>query len=295
MMIEDKLKARNGFSDVEKIVADYILDKREAIREESARHIAAQTYTSAASVTRLCQRLGYEGYHDFREAYLNELAYLSSHFQNLDPNYPFEEKDSPMRVAGKIGTLYKETIDDALSLITAEQLHDVCGVISRSRVIHVFSAGSHVHLAQPFKEKMLKLGKQVDIIRQHDLAYFQMDCAGKDECFLFISYSGEIENLIRIAAKGRQRGIPMICFTSYGNNRLSKLCSYSLYVSTREKLITNLGNYGVHLSVLYLFDVLYSVYFNQNYQKNLEQKVRVAGDFEKIRDSDNPILKENPK
>lgn len=89
---------------------------------------------------------------------MKELAYLRSHFQTVDANYPFESKDSPLRVANKLSALYKEIIDDTLTLITAEQLYQVLQVLKRCRTIHVMSAGAHAHLAYPFQEKMIKIG-----------------------------------------------------------------------------------------------------------------------------------------
>lgn len=292
MIIEEQLKMQKDFSDVEKIIANYILERGEQIKHDSARYIAGQVYTAPSSVTRLCQRLGFEGYPAFREAYLKEIAYLCSHFQRIDANHPFERKDGPIRVANKISALYGEIIDDTLSLITVEQMQTVVKIFETCRIIHVVSLGAHGHLAYPFREKMMKIGIQVDINQFSDIAYYQANVAKKDEVFLFISYSGELENVIKVADKAKQRGIPTICFTSFGHNCLSEVCDITFYVSTREKLITNVGTYGVYVSVLYLFDVLYSCLFNRNHQKNLSKKIEISTEYEQRRSSRNPILME---
>lgn len=291
-MIEEKLLHQDDFSDVEKALAAYILEKKDKIKNISSRKLAGETFTSPASVIRFCKKIGYDGYNHFKTAYLKELEYEVAHFRHLDPNYPFARKDSPIRIGNKIAELYMETIQDTLELLDAENLYQVMKVIEHAEVIHIVSNGSHLYLAYPFKEKMMKLGKRVDIIHQMDIAYFQMSYAKATECFLIISYSGEMEKLIRVAEKGKELGIPMICFTSMGDNSLSELCSYSLHLSTREKLVSNLGNYSVYQSVLYLFDLIYSCYFNKNYKVNLLNKLKIAREYEKERNSSNPILKE---
>lgn len=293
MIIEERLKQQEHFSEVEKVIADYLLEQKEKLRDQSARHIAGQTYTSPASIVRLCKRLGYKGYPDFKEDYLKEIAYLRSHFQTLDANYPFESKDSPLRVANKLSALYKEFLDDTLELITAQQLHNALNVLKRCRVIHVISVGAHAHLAYPFQEKMMKIGMQVDISQSMDIGYYQASIAPQDECFLFLSYSGEIDGILRIAQKAKSRRLPTICFTSYGSNRLSCLCDHTFYVSTRETLIANIGTYGIYLSVLYLFDVLYSACFNLNYEGNLADKINISREYQLKRHSENPILMED--
>lgn len=292
MIIEERLKLQEGFSDVEKAIADYILERGEELKNESARYVAGRVYASPSSVTRLCQRLGFDGYPDFRQAYLEEAAYLRSHFQRIDPNRPFERKDSPLRVASKLSALYGEIVDDTLSLITAQQLQAVMELFETCRRVHVMSLGSHAYLAYPFREKMMKIGMEVDIMKQSDIGYYQAGIAGRDEIFLFLSYSGELESLLRIAAKAKSRMVPAICFTSYGHNQLESLCDLVFYVSTRERLITNLGTYGVYVSVLYLFDVLYSCWFNRNHEKNLRKKTEISAEYQKKRCSENPILME---
>ncbi len=54
MIIEERLKLQEGFSDVEKAIADYILERGEELKNESARYVAGRVYASPSSVTRLC-------------------------------------------------------------------------------------------------------------------------------------------------------------------------------------------------------------------------------------------------
>lgn len=291
-MITDKLKAKVGFSEVEKNIADYLLEKGREMKSESARQIAGKVFTSPASITRLCQKLGYSGFSIFKEDYLKEIDYLESHFHDIDPNFPFAESDSQMRVSHKIAELYKETIADVSSLLTMEELRKFMAVIKKAKTIYIVSFANHRYLAYPFQEKMATIGKKVNIISQIDMAFYQASLAEKEDCFLFISYSGEHEHTLRTAVECKNRGIHTVCLTSYGNNSLSRICDHSLYVSTREKLITNVGNYGIYLSVLYLLDTIYSIYFNMNYQPNLDNKIAISKHCQRSRWSGNPILKE---
>lgn len=88
MMITDCLKEQKGFSAAEKEIADYLL-KAEDLEGKSAGDIAKELYISPSALTRFAQKLGFTGFSDFRKAYTEEVQYLSSHFQNIDPNFPF--------------------------------------------------------------------------------------------------------------------------------------------------------------------------------------------------------------
>lgn len=292
MLIREMLQLKQGFSEVEKILADYILENVDTIRKESARNIATKTFTSPASITRLCQHLGYKGYPDFREDFLKECDYLQSHFREIDANFPFQSGDAPIVVANKLSGLYGEFLADTASLLNPEQLLRAVEVMRSSRVIRILSTGAHGHLAYPFQEKMAKIGKQVEISLMTDLAFYQAGMMHSDEMFLFVSYSGEIDGILRVAEKAKKRKIPSVCFTSYGGNSLAALSDIVFYVSTRESLNTNLGSFGVYISVLYLFDVLYSCCLNENYQENLIRKIRISSEFQKKRHSKNAILQD---
>ena len=66
-----QLQEKAGFSPIECSIADHFLAVGESLREQSARSIAARLYTAPSTVSRLCKRLGYSGYNEFRDAYLD--------------------------------------------------------------------------------------------------------------------------------------------------------------------------------------------------------------------------------
>ncbi len=91
---------------------------------------------------------------------------------------------------------------------------------------------------------MVKIGKNVIIDNRLDMMFYQACYAKQDSVFLFISYSGETETLIRIAHKLKERKLQSIALTSYGGNSLSKLATVTAYhLSTHESLVHNIGNY----------------------------------------------------
>ena len=51
---------------------------------------------------RIAHKLGFQGWSDFKEAFLDEVIYLNSHFQEVDSNYPFTSQDTIMQIAHKI-------------------------------------------------------------------------------------------------------------------------------------------------------------------------------------------------
>lgn len=293
MLIRQRLALRDDFSQVDCAIADYILRRGAALQGESARHIASAVYTSASSVVRLCQKLGFAGYSDFRDAWLAEGRYLSGHFQEIDANRPFAPGDPVTTIASKMAALYRETVDDTLVLQDPDMLVQAVNYCRRAGTIYVCSAGSQSGLAEAFGEKMAKIGKTVLAEARTDMNFFHACTCPVTDCFLLISYSGETANTLRVARKLRQRRVHTVAITSYGGNTLGKLFSCKLYLSTRERLVSNTGNFGAHLSTMYLLDLLYAGVFGLDFEGNYELKKQVSREFEIYRRSENPVLKES--
>lgn len=289
-MIVEQLKEQEGFSPIERSIAQHFLEAGDALREQSARSIAAQLFTAPSTVSRFCKRLGYDGYNDFRDDYLDELRYLSSSFTDIDANQPFRKSDDARTIAAKIGALYRETVDDTLQLTDGATLEQAIQLVADARNVFVYSAGPQSYLAEDFVDKMARIGRRVIVTYKDDTSYFFSTGAQPDEVFIVLSYSGETSGALRIAEQARKVGSPVIALTSFGRNSLSQLADVTLHVSTREKLVEKLGCYGMSISTMLLLDVIYSCVLALDYDRNVINRVRLTRSYEVYRDSDNPIL-----
>lgn len=289
-MIVQQLREQAGFSPIERSIAEHFLSAGEALREQSARSIAAQLYTAPSTVSRLCKRLGYSGYNEFLDAYLDELRYLSSAFTQIDANQPFRKSDDARTIAAKMGALYRETVNDTLQLSEGETLERAVRLIADARNVFVYSAGPQSYLAEDFVDKMARIGRRVIVTHKDDTSYFFSAGAQADEVFVVLSYSGETSGALRIARQAKHAGAPLIALTSFGRNTLSDLADVTLHVSTREKLVEKLGCFGMSISTMLLLDILYSCVLALDYDRNVVRRVKVTRSYEVYRDSTNPIL-----
>lgn len=290
-MIEDILKEKKNMTSGEERIADYFLDKKTLLHKQSSRSIASQLFINPSMITRFCQKLGFHGYTDFLEQYLKEIEYTESHFQDLDPNHPFDDQDKNTVIASKIGQLYHEIVDDTLKLISHDDLQNAINCINKSNIIYVYSAGVQGDVAQTFKDKMLKIGKNVVLETKMNELYYRASYCSLNCSFIILSYSGEIESELRGVKKLKERHIPLLAITSYGDNTLSQYADYVLNVSTRERLKDNLGNFAMNISTMLILDILYVSIFNTDYLKHVERRRSSSQGFDLFRTSKNPNIK----
>ncbi len=293
MLITQILKEKEGFSLVEMTLADYFLNEQTRLNEQSARSIAKILFISPSTIVRFTQKIGFQGYNEFKDAYLKEIDYLSQNFKEIDPNFPFEAQDKNIVIANKLRVLYHEVIDDVLSLMSHDKLQNALSLIKKAETIYVFSLGVQLDVAQVFKDKMLKIGKNVIIEEKADEIFYRSQFCDEKSIFILISYSGETETLMRIVKQLHIRNISMLAITTYGENTLSQFASSVLYVSSREKLIENLGSFSMNISVLFILDILYANIFNEHYDTHYKNRVHASKSFERYRTTYNPLLKDS--
>lgn len=276
MLVSNKLESIDSLSKSEKALANYILNEKENIEHLSTKDLAIATYTSPSTVIRLSKKLGFSGWNELKEKYLEELQYLNRHFSKINPNIPFESHDTLMSIASKIAHLTSDSIDDTLSLIKNDDLQKAINLLNKSQYINVYGASSTLLMAYDFKHKMLRINRHVEII---DLPGEQIVVASNsspNHCAILISYSGETKEVIKIAKILKDKKTPMIVITSIGENTLRAFADCTFSITTREKLYSKIGTYSSNTSIHLILDILYSCFFKLNYNYNLEYKTNVS-------------------
>lgn len=293
MLIKEQLQEFDTLSFAEKSVAEKLVELGSDIKDISVRELASLAYTATSAVTRLCVKLGYKGYNDFKDAYLAELIYINNHFQHIDANTPFYKDDSLSRVTSSIAHLYEETTKDTLSLIDYTQLIHATSLLNKAKHIYVLCIGSGIDIAKVFADRLMRIGKKVTISDNQNLQYYQSYNADKDDCFIIISYTGTtsktrtyFENVIKSEAS-------CIVITSVGENYLSEKANATLHMTTREKMHSNIGSFSSSASTMLLLDILYSSLFHKNYDENFAKKKQLALDYEHCRLSSNEVMNED--
>lgn len=290
MLITEKLKLKDILSKTEEEIADFFLKEGENLANYSSRSLAEATYTSPATIVRMCKRLGFSGFDDFKEQFLAELQYLDRQTGEVDVNFPFARGDSPMKAANSIARLYEEVTRDTLTLLGNDMLQKAVRILRSSQNVCIYSMGTAINQAECFREKMLKIGKRVTISSNLNYQLYEAGCLTVKDAAIIISYSGETRKTLQIASECRKHHVPVIAITSFGENSLAKYATCRLTLSTRESMFQNLGDFSSHLSVSLLLDILYSAYFLLDYDSHYEKKLEKTRMLEKFRKSSNSVI-----
>ncbi|MEK5520542.1 MurR/RpiR family transcriptional regulator [Heyndrickxia sp. FSL W8-0423] len=289
MLLTEKMK-ENIFSPSEKAIIHYMFEQRENINDKTTKQIAEETYTHPSTLIRVAKKLGYHGWVELKNTFIEEIDYLNSHFKDIDANYPFNERDNVITIANKMALLNQMTISDTLSLINNDELQKATDLLNQAEEIKVFSLNNNLLLCNDFKSHMGRIGRKVNLCTV-DQGYEAASC-NSNTCAIVISYTGETSDIISLLPMLKKRKTPIIALTSIGDNTLTKYADCIFRITTREKLYSKIGSFSSNDSISFLLDVLYACVFGRDYKNNLDYKINISKYYDH-RKSSNKVMEEN--
>ena len=276
----------------EAAVAKYILEQGSQLKGMSTRKIASKAYTTPATLVRLGQRLGFEGWTDFFTAFLEEREYLERHFNKIDANCPFSKSDNQTTIANKIAALHVESIQDTMALLDYNQLQKAVNCLLKAQNIYLVGVSVSLDCTWLFKRNMQRIGKNVILESNQGELFFSLFSATKNYCAIIVSYSGTTKRVVDAMSILNKQNVPTILITGLGNNDITEKASHVIHMTTRERLSSKIGNFTTEVSIHLILDILYSCYFAENYEKNWDMRLYIAHQVEQYRPSKNQIMME---
>lgn len=273
MSIMTQLEFELEFSQSEKEIARYILNHGDHVLSMSVKELAKQTYTSPATIVRLCKKIGLEGYNDFKIKYSAELQYDLQHTDRIDVNFPFLKDDTYPVICHKLASLSQEVIADTVKLIDFQQLNQIVHLLYQYENIDIYGSGNSLLAAMSFQHKMMRISKNVNLRVLHGEQVFMTYNSHSNRMAMIISYSGETAELIQFAQTLKEKKTPIVVLTSVGDNRLSHYADYILNIGSREKIFTKIAPFSSQISMEYLLNVIFSCLFQMDYENNIQNKV----------------------
>jgi len=293
MLLAEKMK-QTDFSNAESALVEFILDKGTAIEPLTIKEIAEANFVHPSTLIRVAKKLGYKGWLELRTEFLAEQTYLQTYFDDVDANFPFQSNDGLMTIANKIASLERTTIDDTLSLLNHDDLQKAKQLLLNARQIKIFGSNANLLISQDFALKMRRIKKNVVTSQTMGEDAYEAFNSQEKTCCILISYTGENNFILQIAKILKKRNVPFIALTSIGENTLASLSQAVLRMTTRERLYTKIANFTINSSICYLLDVLYSVVFAEEYQKNLNHLIEISELVDK-RKTSSAIMAESPE
>jgi DNA-binding MurR/RpiR family transcriptional regulator len=228
-------------------VARFAIDQPGEVIHLSVTELAATAQTSASTVMRFCQKLGFRGYQDFKIALAQDGTPPLKRIQA-----DVTEEDSAEEILQKVVHAAAEAVASAASTVDAGAFEQAVAAIGAAERILVVGVGSSLPIVQDIAYRLLTLGLRVeaplDVHVQHVTASLLSE---RDVC-LAISHTGSTRETVATVRAAAQAGARTIAVSSFLQSPLTELADLSLVSGSRETAfrVEAMASRLAHLSVL---------------------------------------------
>lgn len=249
-MILQQLMETTNFTYQEQAVVDYIVKNPELILDSTAKDLASKTYTSSATIVRLCKKLGFKGYPDFQLNFVKETTNLRN-----DTITKLSKNLTNIEVSTYVENLYMDTIQQTKELINKDTLNRIINLLIHIKKIDFYASDINFSRVQSTCIKLNNLGIHAQVFNALNEFYIS-GLNSKDSISFIVSHTGKNPTMIDVAYQLRKKNVKIIAITNKINKDLELMCNESLYFYFSSNGLLSALQYG--LSLEYILDTIYA-------------------------------------
>ena len=273
-MLKEKLINKDGFTDTEKQIADFLLGKGEEAAYMTVRQLADDCYASQTVVMRFCKKLGYKGFNDFKVAFVKELENVRFN-DEVDVNRPFYLDYSSRKIAQTIFSLNRQALIACMNELDYSQLEKAARWITRSRITFLYGYGDSSIRARNLMNRLFKINKMCILATEsHEEAGISINATNQDVA-VFISYRGGNETFNTCADLLQKNKCPVVLLSANVESQLAKKADCWITIPDMEHAADNIGTFYSQVAFDYVLNVLYSLVYSNRYTDSHKHKKQI--------------------
>ncbi len=234
--------------------------------------ISKKLNISRATFYRFCDRLNVSGYSDLKVRLMSDYEDYTNSKEHFDFDYPVKGGVNEQVVVQSLKEDYEKTLQATYNMFDTDIVHRVALEMQKAQFIDVYATAGNVNFAENFAFQMAEIGKNIQV--PHEQFRYLLTASSSDETHLaiVISVGGNSilgRPLMRIL---NERNTKIVVISTNEAKSMYKDAAYHLSLPKTEDNHHKISGFSTRLSVLYVLDVLYTSFFELEYEKNLKAK-----------------------
>lgn len=271
MSVLIKLRDMRNLPEAENEVREYILQNSADLLEMTVYDVAKKSYTSPATVIRLCKKLDLKGFNQLKIKLASEIRWFDSIQLDIMDVTNVSPEDSPLAIIDKITNMELRSIEETRMLLDEKKLVQAAERLHKATIINFFGVGASNIVAFDATYKFMRIGKNAACYQLYDRQYVQAVNSDSSHVAIIVSYSGETKEMLQVLDELQKNGCYVIAITSSSKNTLSDLADNSIAVSSKETMFRS-GAMASRITQLYIVDILFALCCQYDYE-NVKTKV----------------------
>lgn len=240
----------------------HILNSPETAANSTIKQLSRETYTSQSTIVRLCVKIGFSGYREFRRALSGEVEVIKRAVR--DDVSEISQSDSLEEMAGKVTAMNIKSLEDTMRLMDYETLSACVSLIDRAKTVGLFGVGAGLVVARDAYMKFLRINKPCIFNDDWHNQRLQAQNLGKQDLAVLITYSGRTREVVECARILKKNECPIIAITQNDASPAAQMSTYNLYIPSNEQLLRS-GAMASRMAQMNVIDILYTAYAYRRY------------------------------
>ncbi len=260
----------NSLSKTEKKIADVIVKDPNSVVYATVTDMAEITSVGETSVLRLCRRLGFRSYQEFKLSLAKELVNPAKNIYN-----EIEETDDFKAIARKVTIENNMALENTLSLLNDKELEKSIKAIVQAKRIYFFGIGSSGTVALDGKYRFLRMGLNVDAVSDSHYMSMTSTLLTKEDVVIGISTSGSTKDIVDAVRIAKNNGVFFVCITSQSRSPLAQFADTLLLINSKESPLQG-GAFSSKMSQIHVLDILSTILVLNTKEKAYQALERTA-------------------
>jgi RpiR family carbohydrate utilization transcriptional regulator len=219
-----------SMSEVEKRIANYILDNPQKTVNLTMRVLAKEAGVSEGSIINFANRLGFDGYTKLK---INIAQGLSSHNSQIFDNVGQEDtpKDAMKKMIDNAISSFQSTykINEGRDFTAAVDL-----IANAKGRVELYGVASSSMVAQDAAYRLMKIGVRAVAVTDALICPVSAAMLDEDCLAIAISYTGRTQDIVKAIKIAKKQKAKTLCITSFAGSPLASICDQSLIVASKE-------------------------------------------------------------
>ena len=232
--------------------------------------LAKGSFTSNATIVRLCRKVGVKGFRDLRVELASDLEKRRSQRADVDANYPFAADQGVEDVMSNVLALKREALDTCYAAIHSGEVERVARAIRSASQVYLYGNGDSAMTAMAFGNLLVKVGVRTVLANQFGESNSVARTARPGDVVIAVSYSGQIlEDMHNVIPIYKERKCKLVLLSAA---KAPVGFNYSFRIPAKESGVGKVATFYSQSCFRFILECIYSEVFELDYESNQVRK-----------------------
>ncbi|HLR03299.1 MAG TPA: MurR/RpiR family transcriptional regulator [Virgibacillus sp.] len=261
---------QGSMTKTEKVVASYVKEHAQEIIYLSVTELAERANVGEATVLRLCRKMHFSGFQDFKLSLAQDLAK-----SNVNLYEKVTANDNATTLIQKVTNSHVRIAEETRNLLNAEKLEQAIQILVSSEKIHFYGVGSSGLTALQAAHSFSRIGKESEAKQDTHFQAVSASLLSRKDVAVGFSVSGSTKDTNDNLKIAREMGAKVICITHNARSPITKLSDVELLMAAWENPLRG-SSLSAKISQLAVVDLLCIAVFVRMKETAIEFRNKTA-------------------